>query len=75
LGHGIGLEIHEAPSIRSNSEDILQAGMVITLEPGIYLPDFGGVRIEDDFLITPNAVERLTKTPQHWEELIAEKLY
>lgn len=75
LGHGIGLEIHEAPSIRSNSEDILQAGMVITLEPGIYLPDFGGVRIEDDFLITPNGVERLTKTPQHWDELIAEKLY
>ncbi len=74
LGHGIGLEIHEAPSVRSNSEDVLQAGMVITLEPGIYVPDFGGVRLEDDFLITPNGVERLTTTPHHWDELIAEKI-
>jgi Xaa-Pro aminopeptidase len=52
LGHGIGLEIHESPQIRSNSDDVLQAGMVVTIEPGIYLPDFGGVRLEDDILIT-----------------------
>lgn len=67
LGHGIGLEIHEAPSIRRNSEDVLRAGMVVTLEPGIYLPDVGGVRLEDDFLITDDGPVRLTSLPQEWE--------
>ena len=54
LGHGIGLEVHEAPAIRSNSDDVLRAGMVVTIEPGVYLPDWGGVRIEDDVLVTPD---------------------
>ena len=67
LGHGIGLEIHEAPSIRWNSEDVLRAGMVVTLEPGIYLPEIGGVRLEDDFLITDDGPVRLTSLPQEWE--------
>lgn len=62
LGHGVGLEIHEAPKIRSTgpfSEMALQTGLVITIEPGIYLPDIGGVRLEDTILITDNGYENL----------------
>jgi Xaa-Pro aminopeptidase len=64
LGHGLGLQIHELPRVRMNSDDVLQAGQVITLEPGVYLPGWGGVRLEDDFLITPDGCERLTTLPQ-----------
>ncbi len=64
LGHGIGMDIHEAPRVRSGSEMVLQAGMVLTVEPGIYLPDWGGVRIEDDVLVTPEGCEVLTRVPK-----------
>jgi Xaa-Pro aminopeptidase len=64
LGHGIGLEIHEAPRVRANSDDTLETGMVITLEPGIYIPGWGGVRIEDDFLITSEGAVLLTSLPR-----------
>ena len=69
LGHGIGLEVHEAPAVRSNSDDVLRAGMVVTIEPGIYLPGFAGVRIEDDVLITPDGPEILTSVPRGWDSM------
>ncbi len=61
LGHGVGLEVHERPVLSPNSTDILQEGMVFTIEPGIYIPKFGGVRIEDVFACTWTGVRRLSK--------------
>ncbi|NJE42143.1 Xaa-Pro dipeptidase PepQ [Thermococcus sp. GR6] len=61
-GHGVGLEIHEWPRVSQHDDTELKPGMVITIEPGIYIPKFGGVRIEDTVLITENGAKRLTKT-------------
>jgi Xaa-Pro aminopeptidase len=60
LGHGLGLMVHEAPSLRPTSKAVLQAGMVVTIEPGIYVPGWGGVRIEDDILVTADGAMVLT---------------
>ncbi len=60
LGHGLGLQVHEAPKISALSKDILQEGNVITIEPGIYVPSVGGVRIEDDVVIRNGSCEVLT---------------
>lgn len=60
LGHGIGLEVHEAPSLSVRGETVLEPNMTVTLEPGVYLPGIGGVRIEDDILITATGNEKLT---------------
>jgi Xaa-Pro aminopeptidase len=61
LGHGVGLEVHEPPSLSKRSKDTLVAGNVVSNEPGIYLKDFGGVRIEDTVLVNPSGPERFTK--------------
>ena len=64
VGHGLGMEIHESPRIRKQSETLLQPGMIVTVEPGIYLPDWGGIRIEDDVLVTADGCEILTHLPK-----------
>ncbi|MCC6313272.1 MAG: M24 family metallopeptidase, partial [Thermomicrobiales bacterium] len=64
LGHGLGIKVHEAPSLRKTSEETLETGNVVTVEPGIYLPDWGGVRIEDVGVIAPDGVRILTEAPK-----------
>jgi len=63
LGHGIGLNVHEAPRLGRNQDRSLEIGMVVTVEPGVYFPEWGGVRIEDDLLVTESGCERLSSLP------------
>jgi Xaa-Pro aminopeptidase len=69
LGHGIGLLIHDNPAINPTNQQVLEPGMVITIEPGIYIPNWGGVRIEDDILVTPRGYEVLTISDRKLLEL------
>lgn len=61
LGHGVGLDVHEKPVISPRSESFIEEGMVLTIEPGIYIPGFGGVRIEDTVAVTADGCRLLTK--------------
>lgn len=70
LGHGVGTVIHEWPNFKPKSEDTLPVGCVMTIEPGIYIKGFGGVRIEDMVLITKNGATNLTKVAKSLESVI-----
>jgi len=70
LGHGLGLEVHEAPTLSRLSDQVLLPGMVVTVEPGIYLPGKGGVRIEDDVVVTPKGHLVLSSLPKEIEQVV-----
>jgi Xaa-Pro aminopeptidase len=72
LGHGLGMDIHEAPRLRKESSVTLEPGMVVTVEPGVYLPDWGGIRIEDDVLVTPEGCEVLSHIPKSLDSVRVE---
>jgi Xaa-Pro aminopeptidase len=63
-GHGVGLLIHEDPRVVATSEQVLVPGHVLTVEPGVYLPEHGGVRVEDTVVVTADGCRRLTLTPK-----------
>jgi Xaa-Pro dipeptidase len=69
LGHGVGLEVHEAPALRKDGEDLLAEGTPLTVEPGVYLPERGGVRIEDTLVVRHGGAESLTTTTRELIEL------
>lgn len=70
IGHGIGLDIHEEPRMSPVSKTVLKPGMVVTVEPGVYLPGWGGVRIEDDVLVTRDGHKVLTSVPKEFEDAV-----
>jgi Xaa-Pro aminopeptidase len=70
LGHGIGLAIHEAPRLAKGQKTTLRPGMIVTIEPGVYLPGWGGVRIEDDVLVTRTGCEVLTDVPKQLDDCL-----
>jgi Xaa-Pro aminopeptidase len=70
VGHGLGLEVHEAPTLAASSKQRLGKGMVVTVEPGIYLPGVGGVRIEDDVVVTAEGRRRLSSLPVDIKKMV-----
>lgn len=69
LGHSLGLDIHESPSFSTKSDDNLETDMILTVEPGIYIPDWGGIRVEDVYRVTTEKPERFTSTPNSLLEI------
>ena len=69
IGHGIGLFVHELPFIGSNSSAVLQEGNIMTVEPGIYIPGWGGIRVEDQGIITQSGYENLISATHELVEL------
>ena len=69
LGHSLGLEIHEEPRLSKFGKDVLQENMLITDEPGVYIPGWGGIRIEDTVLVTADGGEALTRAPKEFIEI------
>jgi len=65
-GHGVGLDVHEKPILGETSEDVLQSGNIVTVEPGLYYPKLGGIRIEDDVLVTENGADVLSGYHKNW---------
>lgn len=70
LGHGLGLDVHESPRVHFQCKDRLEPGMVVTIEPGIYLPGVGGVRIEDDVLVTEDGHRVLSDLPKKIDQMV-----
>jgi len=70
LGHGVGLAVHEDPRLATTSEDTLAAGNVVTVEPGVYLPELGGVRIEDLCVVTADGCRVLSAAPKPAELMV-----
>lgn len=70
LGHAVGLDIHEEPRLSPRDESILEPGMIVSVEPGIYLPGWGGVRVEDLVLVTAKGCQVLTQSPKTLEDMI-----
>ncbi len=70
VGHSLGLDVHDSTTLNPYGEFPLEEGMVLTVEPGVYIPGFGGVRIEDDIVVTKKGYDVLTTAPKTWEDMI-----
>jgi Xaa-Pro dipeptidase len=69
VGHGLGIEGHEAPSVVTGNSMLTAPGLTFTVEPGIYLPNLGGVRVEENVVVTPDGVDILTAYPRELRQL------